>query len=101
MISISEFIGCTASQNQFGYWCEEAYDGIINESHNGWSNNAPFTPAWAIFELEKATPITSLTILTGQQFNQAGWGHTLMVFKVLITFHFSKNMFSFSKWVLE
>ena len=81
-ISISEFIGCTASQNQGNYWCNEAYDGIINNKDNGWSTYGQHTPAWAIFELEKATPITSLTILNGQQFNQEGWGHSLMKFKV-------------------
>ena len=69
------------------YWCDEAYDGIINQSNNGWSYNPPHStgdsPAWAIFELEKATPITSLAILSGQKFNNDnGNGHTLMIFKV-------------------
>ena len=69
------------------YWCDEAYDGIINQSNNGWSYIPPHStgdsPAWAIFELEKATPITSLAILSGQKFNNDnGNGHTLMIFKV-------------------
>ena len=69
------------------WWCDEAYDGIINQATNGWSYNPPHStgdsPAWAIFELEKATPITSLAILSGQGFdNDNGNGHTLMIFKV-------------------
>ena len=76
--SISEFKGCTASQNEENYGCEEAYDGIINNSDNGWSYNPPHSTAWVIFELENATPITSLAILSGQQFS----ADTLMIFKV-------------------
>ena len=66
------------------YGCEEAYDGIINNSGNGWSYNPPHSPAWAIFELENATPITSLAILSGQHSDHPEWiwGHTLMIFKV-------------------
>ena len=69
------------------YGCEEAYDGITNDGPNGWSYNPPHStgdsPAWAIFELEKATPITSLAILSGQGFVDAtGHGNTLMIFKV-------------------
>ena len=64
------------------YGCEEAYDGIINDGGNGWSYNPPHStgdsPAWVIFELEKATPITSLAILSGQGHND----QQLMVFKV-------------------
>ena len=71
-------IGCTASKNQLGYFCNEAFDGITNDDSNGWAIASEF-PAWAIFELAQKTNINSLTLING--------GHTynnnrLITFKV-------------------
>ena len=64
-----QIIGCSASNNQGGYHCNEAYDGITDERGNGWAYSA-FLPAWVIYELAEKGTISSLRLINGQQRNE-------------------------------
>ena len=73
----ADFVSCTASNNQGGYSCEEAFDGSVQTSGNGWAYSAQ-SPAWAIFELSEETTITSLRLISGIDRND----HRLITFKI-------------------
>ena len=73
----ADFVSCTASRNQGGYSCEEAFDGIVQTAGNGWAYNGQ-SPAWAIFELSEETRITSMRLISGIDRNE----HRLITFKI-------------------
>ena len=73
----ADFVSCTASNNQGGYSCEEAFDGSVQSSGNGWAYSAQ-SPAWAVFELSEKTKITSLRLISGIDRND----HRLITFKI-------------------
>jgi len=55
---------CSASTNQGGYNCKEAFNGVKKGASDGWAYGAK-EPAWAIFNLDKASDLSSLDILSG------------------------------------
>ena len=71
------FIGCNASHNQFNNDCTEAIDGLTEEFANGWSY-FPESTAWAIFDLENETTMSSLGLLC----NPGQDTHRLVIFKI-------------------
>ena len=73
----ADFVSCTASNNQGGYSCEEAFDGSVQTADNGWAYSAQ-SPAWAIFELSEKTKITSLRLISGIDRGD----HRLITFKI-------------------
>jgi hypothetical protein len=81
MISMSslfaDFVSCTASRNQGSYSCQEAFDGSVQNSGNGWAYDGQ-VPAWASFKLAEETKITSLRLVSGIDRND----HRLITFKV-------------------
>ena len=83
----ADFVSCTASRNQGGYSCEEAFDGSVQSSDNGWAYNGQ-SPAWAIFELSEETTITSLRLISGIDRKD----HRLITFKITMKVN--------DKWVI-
>ena len=55
---------CTASHNQGGYNCNEAFNGITTGSGDGWAYGG-HEPAWAVFNLDVPSDLSSLDILSG------------------------------------
>ena len=74
---IADFVSCTASRNQGSYSCQEAFDGSVQSSGNGWAYDGQ-VPAWASFKLAEETKITSLRLVSGIDRND----HRLITFKV-------------------
>ena len=54
---------CTASNNQGGYNCNTAFDGVVTGT-GGWAYSAQI-PAWGAFVLESASTVSGLDILSG------------------------------------
>ena len=75
----ASIISCSASNNQGGYHCSEAWDSITEGSGNGWAYSAQ-RPAWAIFQLETETETNTLTLLSGIDRND----YRLITFKVTV-----------------
>ena len=72
--------GCSASNNQYGYNCLEAIDGITNIFDNGWAYSGGAGGGWAIFELAEERTMNTLVIFNGQ-------GHgifRLIIFRVFL-----------------
>ena len=76
-IGLDLITGCSASIQQNNYPCTEAYDGITDQTSNGWAYHGQL-PAWVIFELASKVTISSLELISGQTRNH----HRLIKFKV-------------------
>ena len=72
-----QIIGCSASDNQGGFHCSEAYDGTTDNRDNGWAYGGG-SGAWVIFELAEKGTMNSLRLISGQQRGD----HRLIKFKV-------------------
>merc|ERR1712073_52962 len=70
---------CTASTNQGGYNCSEAFDGVTENGDNGWAYGGG-GGHWAIFELETETTINEISLLSGQKRGD----HRLISFQLTI-----------------
>ena len=74
----AKITSCSASNNQGGYNCNSAYDGVLTGT-KGWAYSAQI-PAWAIFNLEAQHTVAGLDLLSGVQREN----HRLKKFKMTL-----------------
>ena len=74
---------CTASFEQGGFACKEAFNGITNDDGDGWAiapgGHQGKIPAWAEFELDQKSEINSLTLMSDHH-----GSHRLITFKITL-----------------
>ena len=74
---------CTASFEQGGFDCKEAFNGITNDDGDGWAiapgGHQGKIPAWAEFELDQKSEINSLTLMSDHH-----GSHRLIKFKITL-----------------
>lgn len=74
----AKITSCSASNNQGGYNCNSAYDGVLTGTQ-GWAYSAQI-PAWAIFNLEAQHTVAGLDLLSGVERGD----HRLKKFKITL-----------------
>ena len=60
---IVEITSCSASEQQSGYSCASAHDGIWTDT-KGWAMNSVL-PSWAVFSLEKEVMLDRIRFISG------------------------------------
>ena len=58
------FASCQSTTVQGGYDCQEAFDGVVTGSDNGWAFNG-VTPTTGTFTLASAATVSEIRLLSG------------------------------------